>query len=76
MVLRFCSCGKCELPCFKHGKIAKCDRCGKKRRLGTQIKGDEVFFICSTCIDDLEEEEQKEFQQHISNALAELRTIC
>lgn len=74
MDIRLCSCGKCHIPCYKHGKIAKCERCGKRRRLGTQIKDNAVTYICSACISDLQKAQETELQKEINSALEELRS--
>lgn len=69
MAIRLCACGKCHIPCYKHGKIAKCDRCGKRRRLGTHIKGEVIQYICVQCIDELQTEQNFVLQKEINDAL-------
>lgn len=49
--MRMCHCGKCRISCNKHGKVAKCDGCGNKRRLGTLTIGESVKHMCQGCMD-------------------------
>lgn len=72
-LIRICSCGACKVNCYKHGKVAKCDRCGKKRRLGTEIKNNTIRYICSQCCDELTKEREEAEQKRIDEAFNDMK---
>ena len=44
-----CHCGECVVKCNKHGKRATCADCGKRRMLGTAIRGGQISHLCDEC---------------------------
>ena len=66
---RLCHCGKCNVTCNKHGLIAVCDECGKRRRLGTEKKDGKYRHICNECCDKLIAAQDEEERNRISKKL-------
>jgi hypothetical protein len=71
--MRVCHCGKCKITCNKHGKVSKCEECGKRRLLGTETRDGRVRHICNKCCELLQKEIQKEIDAQINLICEEIR---
>ena len=64
-----CHCGKCNVECNLHGKLAKCFDCREEKYLGTIISRGILRHVCEDCIkvhQDKEEEESRRLQEKYS----------
>jgi hypothetical protein len=66
---RICHCGKCRITCNKHGKISKCNDCGKKRILGTITKNSITRHICNECIIKIQEKIESDLNSELNSFL-------